>query len=103
MCTFFSKESRSKHNSSSSEINKFKGSELNNSSIKEHYIECAKTNNKHIYQFFTGDQCTKKVADFTMRMPVFHGYGIEDLDQILFVCEAVWTVNKVQYYPSKIS
>jgi len=30
-----------------------------------------------------------------MRLPIFRGYGSEDLDQHWFLCEAIWSIKKV--------
>jgi hypothetical protein len=47
-------------------------------------------------------QYTMVGVDPTLRMLVFHGAGTKDLEQHLFVCEAIWIVKKVQDDDMKI-
>jgi hypothetical protein len=31
-----------------------------------------------------------------MRLPIFRGYGSEDLDQHWFLCEVIWSINEIK-------
>lgn len=38
----------------------------------------------------------------TLKFPLFHGFGNEDLKQHLFICETLWDANNFQYENAKI-
>jgi hypothetical protein len=42
-------------------------------------------------------------VDTTLRMLVFHGEGIKDLDKHFFICETTWTMKNVQDDDGKIA
>ena len=33
--------------------------------------------------------------DDEIKLPIFKGFGLEDLDQHWFLCKAVWSIKKV--------
>ena len=42
-------------------------------------------------------------VDPTLRMHVFHGVGMEDPKQHLFICETTWIVKTITYDDAKIA
>jgi hypothetical protein len=42
-------------------------------------------------------------VDPTLRMHVFHGAGMEDPKQHLFICETTWIVKTITYDDAKIA
>ena len=36
------------------------------------------------------------MAEANIKLPIFNGNGLEDLEQHWFLCEAIWTVQQIQ-------
>ena len=41
--------------------------------------------------------------DSTLRLPMFHGARRDDVEQLRFTCEAIWSMKRVTYEASKIA
>jgi hypothetical protein len=41
--------------------------------------------------------------DSTLRLPMFHGTGKDDVDQHWFTCEVIWYVKRIRDEASKIA
>jgi hypothetical protein len=41
--------------------------------------------------------------DSTLRLPMFHGRGKDDVEQHWFMCEAIWSVKRITYEATKIA